>query len=415
MNKPVAIVLGGTAPHIALIENLKNRGYYTILVDYFENPPAKTAADEHIRESTLDQEKVLDIARQTNANLVISACVDQANLTACYVAEKLGLPAPYSYETALKVTNKGLMKQMMLENDIPTSKHVFINKKNSLNAFGLKLPVVVKPADSCGSKGVRIANSISEVHDSLNNALNVSRTHTAVVEEIARGFEVSVYSFVKKKKAHIIMIAQRHSVNDVKFNAFDCYATIAPADLSEAAYIKIQDFSTRIANVLDLENTPLHVQAFIDGDKVSIIEFAPRAGGGFSYKTIKMSTGFDIIDATIDSYLGNNTSLNYSKPKYYYAINLLYSHPGVFSHIEGSEELIANNIIEQLFYHKTKGMEIMQDIANPGHYRVGAILLKGNTKNELIEKAEVAIKELEVYDNHGSPIMNRNNYLGHEE
>ena len=62
--KPVAIVLAGTPPHTALIENLKRRGYYTILIDYFENPPAKKAADEHVRESTLDQEKVLEQKKQ---------------------------------------------------------------------------------------------------------------------------------------------------------------------------------------------------------------------------------------------------------------------------------------------------------------------------------------------------------------
>lgn len=91
-----AIVLGGTDDHIALIENLKDRGYYTILVDYYDNPPAKAFADLHLKESTLDKERVLETAKGLDVNLVISTCVDQALLTLCYVAEKLGLPAPFS-------------------------------------------------------------------------------------------------------------------------------------------------------------------------------------------------------------------------------------------------------------------------------------------------------------------------------
>ena len=79
-----AIVLGGTNPHIELIKNLKKRGYYTILVDYAENPLAKDYADEHIQESSLDKEKVFKIARDRKVNLVISTCSDQANVTACY-------------------------------------------------------------------------------------------------------------------------------------------------------------------------------------------------------------------------------------------------------------------------------------------------------------------------------------------
>src|SRR5690554_5886296 len=122
MNKQVAIVLGGTFPHISLLEKLKERGYYTVLIDYFENPPAKLYADEHVMASTLDKEAVLEISKQKEASLVISAYIDQANVTACYVAEKLNLPHPYSYETSLNVTNKLLMKNLMINNNIPTSK-----------------------------------------------------------------------------------------------------------------------------------------------------------------------------------------------------------------------------------------------------------------------------------------------------
>ena len=102
----VALVLGGTVPHMELILQLKNRGYYTILIDYLENPPAADAADEHIVESTLDKEKVLEIAVERKVELVISGCVDQANISACYAMEKLGKYVPYSYEIARKVTNK---------------------------------------------------------------------------------------------------------------------------------------------------------------------------------------------------------------------------------------------------------------------------------------------------------------------
>lgn len=78
INRPVAIVLGGTVPHKELIEQLKKRGYFTILVDYLQNPPAKAVADIHIQESTLDKEKVLEIAKEYHASLTICGCVDQA-------------------------------------------------------------------------------------------------------------------------------------------------------------------------------------------------------------------------------------------------------------------------------------------------------------------------------------------------
>lgn len=87
-----AIVLGGTHDHITLIELLKQRSYYTILIDYYENPIAKEYADEFIRESTTDKETVLEIAKKNNVNLVIAACIDSALATMAYVSEKLNLP-----------------------------------------------------------------------------------------------------------------------------------------------------------------------------------------------------------------------------------------------------------------------------------------------------------------------------------
>ena len=182
-DKPIAIVLGGTSPHIELIRQLKERNFYVVLVDYLPNPPAKYHADFHVQESTLDPEAVLKVAQQYNASLVISACVDQANITACYVAEKMNLPHPYSYELANNITNKGYMKEMMVANGIPTTRYIFLNKGEELADFGLNFPVMVKPADSCAASGVKKASNVNELDIFLKEAKKISRTGRTVVEE----------------------------------------------------------------------------------------------------------------------------------------------------------------------------------------------------------------------------------------
>ena len=149
-----AIVLGGTAPHIELIRQLKERGYFVILVDYLEHPPARDHADIHEKESTMDPEAVLKVARKYDAKLVMSACVDQANITACYVAEAMGLTKPYSYKTASEITNKGHMKKVMTENGVPTTRYYYMENGEELPDFKLKFPVMTKPAENCDSSGV---------------------------------------------------------------------------------------------------------------------------------------------------------------------------------------------------------------------------------------------------------------------
>ena len=161
-----AIVLGGVSPHIALIKNLKERGYEVILVDYYQNPPAKPYADEHIQESTLDRDVIINIAKERNADLIITTCVDHANVIMTYAAEQLDLPHPYSYETALNVTDKGRMKRIMKENNVPTSDFMILDDKSQLDGLQLTFPMVIKPVDNNGSKGVKKVDSMEELYDS---------------------------------------------------------------------------------------------------------------------------------------------------------------------------------------------------------------------------------------------------------
>ena len=170
-DRKTALVLGGTSPHIDLIRNLRARGYRTILVDYLENPPAREHADLHLRESTLDPEAVLRIARETGAALVIATCVDQANVIACQVSETLGLPHPYSYETAATIANKGLMKARLIAHGMPTARFVHVRNADAPDIGELRFPLVVKPADSNGSAGVRRADTPEQLTEYLRLAI----------------------------------------------------------------------------------------------------------------------------------------------------------------------------------------------------------------------------------------------------
>jgi carbamoylphosphate synthase large subunit len=404
-NRPTAIVLGGTTPHITLIEKLKQRGYYTILIDYFDNPPAGAFADKHIKESTLDYEKVLEIARSNNASLVITTCLDQANVTACYVAEKLNLPKPYSFETALYVTNKELMKTKMLESNIPTSKFIIAENSANLDIQDLKFPLVVKPADSNGSKGVRKSDNLTELKVYIEDALRFSRTKKVIIEEYIQGMEVQVDCFVQNKIVNIVMMRQRLKIMNQEKTYLQTYGSVIPLELSTKVNNKLVQIANNIAHSFELDNTPLFIQALVNNDEVSVIEFAPRVGGGLSFKLINEVTGFDILDSTIDSYLGIKTNFVIHPIKAYYLTNIIYAKPGIFNSITGYEELIKDSVIQDIYFYKTKGMEIGPDMASSD--RIGAFIIKDKDKNKLVEKLEIAIRKLEVYDINNNPIMRK--------
>lgn len=404
-HKKTAIVLGGTNPHIELIKQLQLRGYYTILLDYLDNPVAKPYADLHIQESTMDPEGVLEAAKQYHADVVITACVDQANITACYVAEKLGLTKPYSYETAKRITNKAEMKKAMIEHGIPTTKYIYIDHDQNVNMFKLTYPVMVKPADSYGTSGVKKANSIRELEEHLAFAKKVSRSGRAVVEEFFQGIEISAYIIVKNRRAHIIMISERLSVTEGEGQVIKCYATVTPPLISDVAKKKIEEAANGIVEAFDLDNTPLHVQALVQGDEIDIIEFAARVAGGISYQTIKQNTGMDMITAAIDSYLEKEIILTNHSPLKYYAVNLIYGQNGIYNHIEGMDNLLNHGIVDDIHYYRNKGSKITQDRAND--CRIAAFITSGDSREELHDKAVKSFKSLTVVGEDGRDLTRR--------
>ncbi len=408
MTKNVAVVLGGTSPHIELIQNLKNRGYKTVLVDYLENPPAVKFADEHIKESTLDYDKVLEIARDKQANLVISTCIDQANIAACYAAEKMGLTKPYSYKIALDVTNKELMKNIFIKNGIPTSKYICTTSLENYDISGMKFPLVVKPVDCNGSKGVRKALNEEEVKIYLKDAISLSRTHNAIIEEFKEGMEIQVDCYIKDGKSQVIMTRQKRKFTIDGADELQSVGSVVPAGVSENVQNEIAVIANNIASAFNLKNTPMFFQAIVNGDDISVIEFAPRIGGGLSYEMIKIIAGVDIVDVAVDSFLEKERDIVVKNPESLYATNLIYASEGIFDRIEGYKKLIEDGTIEKFYITKTRGTEIDPGMASKN--RVGAFLIKAHTEEELRKKMKLVNDSIEVFSAKNEPMMIKSVY-----
>lgn len=400
------IVLGGGADQIDLILDLKERGFYTVLVDYYENPIAKKYADKHIQESTLDMEKVLEITKAEEAVNIITACTDQALLTVAYVAEKMGFPTQFTLEQARNITNKLYMKEIMWNAGIPTSK--FINIKTLADGIGeLQYPLMIKPADCNGSFGVRKAVNEEELQLFFDNAAKASRTGSVIVEEFKEGIEVGIDCYIQNGKAQLLMMGQ---VNKKKIgeNVLLIFQTIIPASISCKAKENIQIIADSIAKEFNLNNTPLLIQTLVDGDVVNVIEFAARIGGASKHRTIKIKTGFDILHANVGCVFGEEPLIETIDNDYYYSRNHIYAYPGIFDRIEGEKELIKKGIIEELIPFKTSGMIIGNTWASRD--RVGSFLVKARSKEELKDKISLAINELKVYNDKNEEILNRDIY-----
>jgi biotin carboxylase len=407
--KPLAIVLAGTHPHIPLIDNLKARGYHVLLVDYLESPPAKQAADEHSRVSTLAMDDVLALARERQAALVITACVDRANVTAAYVAERLGLPRPYDAATAECVADKLRMKQELVRLGIPTAAFRVLGSAEQADTPAMGLPVVVKPIDTGGSKGVRKASNAEELRLAIDEAFKVTRSAQILVEEFLEGEEVSADCLVQDGEACILLLRKRYVQRSVDGAVLSAYASVSPATITAAARAAIQQATRDIARGFGLRDTPLLVQFMVDGDQARVIEFAPRVGGGLNYRFVLLNTGVDIIDATVNAYLGRPTVLGDHAGGGFLSANHVYTEAGRFGELRHHERLLDEGIVAEFYIHKARGAPIGASMSSAD--RVASFMVRAGSGEELLRRTREAMRRLDVVDLDGRSIMRRDVYL----
>lgn len=394
------LVLAGGSDQIALIQELKKRGHETVLVDYFENPPAKNYADKHIVASTLDIDQVEHIAIEENVGLICTACTDQALLTVACVSERLGLPCYLSYKTGLEVTNKSYMKKVLMANNIPTSKYTILDNDDEFQIKGFTYPLVVKPVDCNSSKGVKRIENIEEFHKFTTDAINFSRTRTAIIEEFVEGREISADFYIDHGKAKFLSATTSLKIANKK--SFTILSSEYPA-VNESEQTSLTHMATNIAKAFVLDNTPLLVQLIANDKGMKVLEFSARMGGGSKYRLINILSGVNIMSVYVDRILGNYPSVNPQKQVDFCRMVYLYCTPGIFDRVEGFEELKYKGIIDEYFIYKTKGMEI--HASETSGDRPAGYLCTAKTKKELEEKIELVDKSIKVMSSEGSDIM----------
>ena len=393
-----ALVLGGTVPHAFLIDRLKEKGYETILVDYTSNPPAKSHADKHIQESSLDSSMVLKIAKDEKVDLVISTCIDQANSIACYVGEKLSLPIPYSYEISLDVTRKGRMKAIFKENDIPTSDYYVLNKNDS-RVINLDFPVVIKPTDANSSKGVFKINSKEEFFEKIEESFSFSREGKTIVERFVNGTEIQVDCIAVDGQATVLMTRDKTTLQlpgkELQVSGFSI-----PGKLCESYRKQLEEIAQKIATAFKLINTPFFYQAICNESGVYVLEFAPRIAGGTTYDMVQKYSGVDYLEAAICSFTGDVIQLTPIFSDSIFTTRFLYMKPGVFNSVVGLDGLLSSDSRYSFFPFVVSGKAINESLSSGN--RIGGIMVKTQDYEEadiLINNALNAISVVDVNGN----------------
>jgi len=398
-----AMVLAGGNDQIELINGIRKRfpGVEVILVDMNPNVRAREFCDRMLVVSTMDFDGVLEAAGNENIDLILSACGDQPLRTMAYVSEKMGLPCYLTYEQSMNLTDKGLMKRKMVDGGIPTSRFNKFDINSDIPLGGLDFPVVVKPADNNGSKGIIKAYSRSELENALSEAKKYTLGGDMIIEEFKEGEEYSIEAFLKNGVPHIVFVSKNIKIKNR--NTFTICQNEYVAHIPVSLEKKILDIIIRIGKVFEIDNVPLLMQMIVNGEELNMIEFSARTGGGSKLFFIREMVGVDVIENLLDITFLKDPDINVVPSEEAGVINYVYANAGRFMGLEGVERMIEDGYISAVYQYKPFGAEIVSSKYSSD--RPVGFLVKGRDRDELSRKLNVINRNVMILDENGRDIM----------
>ena len=241
-----------------------------------------------------------------------------------------------------------------------------------------------------------------ELAVAFEQAVNYSRTDTAIVEEYIEGEELSADIYVENGVAKLLSVSTLDKIPDN--DKFVIFRGLYSYDKTEKVRAMVERVAQQIADAFGLHNSPMLIQMIYTGDDVYVLEFSARTGGGVKYRLIEQASGFDVLEAVIDLTLGNRPTVLPADPKNRYIANeFIYCRPGVFDRLEGFEELKQDGTIADYYLFKWQGA-VMDTVANSGD-RIAGFSVQADDPNTLKEKHYAAIRRMQVLDKNGENIM----------
>ena len=352
------LILGAMEMHVPLIKRAKEMGNYVITVDYIPENPGHKLADEAYYDSTTDLDAVLKLSKKLNIDGIMTYNSDPAAPTAAYVAEKLGLPGN-PYQSVKIMSEKNLFRDFLISNGLNAPKFGnYLNIEDALcHINDFSFPIIIKPVDSSGSKGVTVVNNVNDVQNAIECALEKSRSKKFIIEEYIEpvGKQLHGDGFVQNGKVVFLHLGDHHfdsTINNlVPYST--TYPTEHPVEIVNACKNQIQDFMSKVG----FKNGGFNVELRISNkdNKPYIIDIGARNGGNFTPKVIEYGSGFNFLDRAIKIALGESIDDIKMTDKVSDFVSYLILHSdknGVLNNIV-LDKMIKDRIIEKHIYLKS--------------------------------------------------------------
>ena len=388
------LIIGAAAYQVPAIIRAKELGYAVYCVDYKEGQPGFVYADGYKIIDVRDKEHCLEYAKELGIDGVLTWGATLTLPTVAFISENMGLPG-ISKETAELSMSKFLIKRKLAECGLNTGGEVFqLRNWDESRAHQYHFPVVIKPSDGSGSKGVSVVKEKSELDEAIQYAFDSARNHEIYVEPFIQGTEYSVEAYVNSSKVYIYSIVK---TNFKWMGDYPIYTQTTYLDLDEDTENKIGVEIEKAIHALDVQWGPVNFDVIVSAEDGNpyIIDVGIRNGQNLiASHIVPLSRGVDELNNSIRICLGQEIDANPVKKEYVSSRLLIYN-PGEIVDIKPYDNLIGQNHIVDIILRKKVG-------DNLPHYQTksdicGWVLTKGSTPVEALQYGNEAWKSLENY------------------
>ena len=304
MSKKIA-VLGANYQYLSFYRQAKELGYeiYAFGRECDDHISAVKYADHFYDLSFTEKEKILEICLAEHVQGVTSFLIESALPYVYYISRGLGVPCN-SKECEALTANKYTMREQMRKKGVSIPAYKAVHSIDE--SIDIPFPVIVKPADSGGSRGVTLIRDKRDFDMALHRALDWSPSKTALVEQFIEGREFSVESISYQGKHYVVQITDKVT-SEAPF--FVELAHHQPANLTEKQREEIKKLTIQMLNALKLEYGASHTEIKMDAHGVPyIIEMGARMGGDFIQSDlVRLSTGYDLVGGVLEVATGSFT------------------------------------------------------------------------------------------------------------
>lgn len=300
-------IIGASYLQLPVIEKAKAMGLETHVFAWAAGDVGEKAADYFYPISIVEKEEILEKCKEIGIDGICTIASDLAAVTVNYVANGMGLTGN-SPECAEISTNKHKMRRAFEEGKDPSPKSILVSGVEDLEGISLSYPVIVKPTDRSGSRGITKLMSEQGLAEAIENAKEQGFEKKALVEEFAVGNEYSVECISYQGEHHFLAMTKKYTTGAPHFIET---GHLEPAPVSEELLEQVKQTIFHALDTLKIANSASHSEIKIDRNgKIAIIEIAGRMGGDcIGSHLVQLSTGVDFVQAVIDVALGNKPDL----------------------------------------------------------------------------------------------------------